>query len=344
MTKINKLQLKELEVTCPTRIDFTGGFTDVSPFREENWANHINLAINLLVKVFIRLRKDKKIKILDSKGNLQKTYESYQSVSKKSFPLLWAVLKSFQPKNGFELLIEIKAPTGAGLGTSGALSVALVAAMQTITGMGLPQSSPSELAALGAKIEKVSGALGGLQDQFAAASGGLNYFRFYRNKHSIEPIKLSPSQIELLTSQLLIIYPGGKRHSSDIVMDIMTAYQKHDVSVLGSLESLNELALEVKEALKSFDLEKLAILLQKIQTQQLKLHSNIVDISNKKIIKNLKEKGIIGVKLLGGGGGGACLLAICKKELRLVATKIIKEQNATILPVRCSPQGVKIEI
>ncbi|MFH0767486.1 MAG: hypothetical protein V1920_05285, partial [Bacillota bacterium] len=129
---------KMIKVICPTRIDFTGGFTDVLPFRATQWVNHVNLAIDLVIEVKLKQRNDGLIYIED-KGNSMAVEASSINEIDNRFSLIKAALRKFTVEGNINVIIDSKAPIGVGLGTSGALSVALIVALTTFTNQVLPK-------------------------------------------------------------------------------------------------------------------------------------------------------------------------------------------------------------
>src|SRR5207244_1543045 len=80
---------------------------------------------------------------------------------------------------------------GSGLGTSGAMDVALVAALTLARGERLAER---DIAEQGWYLEAVEAKLpGGRQDQFAAALGGFHRFSFRDPDVGVEPITLDPA-------------------------------------------------------------------------------------------------------------------------------------------------------
>lgn len=338
-----KTKQNNITVTCPTRIDFTGGFTDVMPFRATQWVSHVNLAINLPVEVVVETGSNHGITLKDNSNQTSITYTSVDEIDQR-FPLIGAALRHLEINNSITIRINSHAPHGAGLGTSGALSVALVTALMLFKGQALPVDN-SEIAMVASEIELMSGTLGGLQDQFASATGGLNLFQFYGTEHSIKRVSLSDQLKREIEKYVLILYPGGSRSSSDIVTKIMDEYSKGNTIVGRALLSLNELAIEIMKSLKRAEWTKLSSLLRDVREQQVILHPDIIDKKNLQIINNLSKLGIEGTKLLGGGGCGTCLLAVSRNS---GSRKIIKNfcdvQNVGILPVKCASKGIQVKI
>ncbi len=330
-----------VQVRCPTRIDFTGGFTDVLPFRATQRVSHINAAIDLPITVSLNIRADRIIHIEDRQDGLAKEYPSRIDMEDR-YALIKAALDDFSMEEGLNVVVDSKAPRGAGLGTSGSLSVGLTAALTLLNKGNLPQKS-AEIAVRAAQIEHKSGVLGGLQDQFAATTGGFNTFRFYKSEYSIKPIAFSTKQLKGLEQHLFIIYPGGKRKSTDLVTSVMDGFRRGKKEVERALMDLNLLADDVGKALQKLDLQELSNLLSKVREAQLKLNHRLADDNNRKVIKALQHAGINGVKLLGGGGSRSCLLVLCThvSEHKTVRS-ITQAHRARIIPVHFSRKGMII--
>ena len=119
-----------VKVSCPSRIDFTGGFTDVMPFRATQWVDHINLAIDLPVEVILRPRNDSLIVVKNKSTHTTVTFASVDEIEER-FSLIKAALINTGVTSDITIIIDSHAPAGAGLGTSGALSVALIRRLTT---------------------------------------------------------------------------------------------------------------------------------------------------------------------------------------------------------------------
>nr|MCS5584479.1 hypothetical protein [Pseudomonadales bacterium] len=124
---------KEIRVRAPVRVDLAGGWSDCAPFTHDQGGEVVNFAIDQYIEAVMRI---------DDDGKLSVEYHS-------------------------------DCPTSSGLGTSGALNVAFLAA---ISGDG---RSPAEIAELAFQFEALLGNRGGRQDQWAAAGGGFQHLMFH---------------------------------------------------------------------------------------------------------------------------------------------------------------------
>jgi D-glycero-alpha-D-manno-heptose-7-phosphate kinase len=90
-------------------------------------------------------------------------------------PLLEAAIEYMQIPDdlAFEVTIFSQAPAGASTGTSAAVTVALIGALDALT---LGRMSPHEIALAAQKVEtELLGQQCGIQDQLCSAFGGINY-------------------------------------------------------------------------------------------------------------------------------------------------------------------------
>ncbi|MDO8972261.1 MAG: hypothetical protein Q7U74_16315 [Saprospiraceae bacterium] len=106
-----------------------------------------------------------------------------------------------------EVTIFSEAPSGASTGTSAAVTVALIDALDLLT-PGL--MTPHEVAIAAQKIEtEMLGQQCGIQDQLCSAYGGINYIEMFTYPHaSVSPINVPNSIWWELERRLVLIYLG----------------------------------------------------------------------------------------------------------------------------------------
>src|SRR2546428_325159 len=150
------------------------------------------------------------------------------------------------------------APPGSGLGTSGAIDVALVALLTYARGERLPQG---EIAEHAWRLEVVEAKCpGGRQDQFAAALGGFHRLSFRDPDVGVEPITLDPAFAAALARQTVLCYTGRSRVSGDTIARVMGAYERGDPRVTSALRALKDVAAGMAEALRAADLARVGAL------------------------------------------------------------------------------------
>ena len=173
--KKGDLMKKIIQARAPVRIDFAGGTTDIFPFTKKHGGAVLNAAINRYVIGKI-IKTDKNVH-LEYAGNT---------------------------------------PTSSGLGTSGVMNLVWMSLISQIKTKNKGQVSfkdKTELAEKVYKLEQSMGLVGGKQDQYAAAFGGINFLEFKNNEVKVNSLNLNKKFIRELENKLVLVYMG-KPHFS----------------------------------------------------------------------------------------------------------------------------------
>ena len=161
---------------APVRIDLAGGWSDAPPFCEQVGGDVVNIAINHYAHADLQV---------DDSGRLSVSY-------------------------------TCDVPIGSGLGTTGAINVALLAAIKGKEGS-------EELAY---QFERLLGNHGGRQDQWAARYGGIQHLKFIGN--DVERVHLvPPPSFNRWIEKHLILADTGIRHTSgDLHSGVWARYEE----------------------------------------------------------------------------------------------------------------------
>ena len=205
---------------------------------------------------------------------------------------------------GLEIHHQGDLPARAGMGSSSSFVVGLFKVLTALRGQIIGKH---ELASMAIEFEQtVLKENVGSQDQVAAAYGGLNLIHFCKNGDiRIEPVTISPARISELESNLMLLYTGSSRLSSEVASDFienlrgkaavlrkMRAMVDQAISILNGQGSINEFGSLLNESWK---------LKRSISD---KVSSPIID----KIYDTAIKNGALGGKLLGAGSSGFMLL------------------------------------
>src|SRR2546426_3507818 len=219
--------------SAPMRLDFAGGWTDVPPFPAREGGIVVNGSIELRAQVQLELGGQLLRLVSEELGETLECANSGGLTPGGKLPLLTAALRMFPVLGGFTLTTRCDAPSGSGLGSSGALGVALVGAL---TRARQERLSGAESADQAWHVEAVEARLpGGKQDQYAAALGGFHRLSFRDPDVGIEPLTLDPAFATALERQLLLCYTNKSRVSGDTISRVMNAYERGDRTVTGAL-------------------------------------------------------------------------------------------------------------
>src|SRR5204863_1247733 len=164
----------------------------------------VNAAIGLRAQVELKLGGTLLRFVSGELGETLEVANASGLTGHTKLPLLMAALRMFPVLGGFTLTTRSDAPAGSGLGSSGALGVALVGALSRAR-----QESRTEpdCADQAWQVETIEAQLpGGEQDQYGAALGGLHRFSFRDPDVGIEPLTLEPDFMAALERQMLLCY------------------------------------------------------------------------------------------------------------------------------------------
>tara|TARA_B100001996_G_scaffold91573_1_gene68215 strand:+ start:2026 stop:2907 length:882 start_codon:yes stop_codon:yes gene_type:complete len=188
-----------VKAKAPVRIDLAGGWSDAPPFCEQVGGDVVNIAINKYAEAEV---------IIDTTGKLSASY-------------------------------SCEIPVGSGLGTTGAINVALMAVIKG-------QDNSEELAY---QFEKVLGNHGGRQDQWAARYGGIQHLKFIGD--SVERLPLFPplSFNRWLEKHLILADTGVRHCSGDLHSEVWARYEE----VLPHLMEIRQTGRDMAEAVQRDD-------------------------------------------------------------------------------------------
>lgn len=220
-------------------------------------------------------------------------------------------------------------PTSSGLGTSGVMNVVWLA-------LATKFREKEKLAQLAFDIEKATGVVGGKQDQYTGAFGGINFLQFDDGDVKIEQLKLDKKFIRELESKLFLFYTGP-RVSSDFNQKILDNILKNDPKTIQILKNIVINAKNMRRALIEKDLNSFADLLNREWEYRKSLHPNITTLKIEKIIKFAKKNGANAAKVCGAGGGGTILFYADNKN------RIMKKLGRNVINFKFDFDGLVIK-
>jgi D-glycero-alpha-D-manno-heptose-7-phosphate kinase len=327
----------DYHATAPLRLDFAGGWTDVPPFSAREGGVVVNGAISLRTHVALTLAGKLLRLVAEDLGETLECANAGGLILDGKLDLLKAALRMFPVLGGFTLTTRCDAPLGSGLGSSGSLDVALVAAL---TRARLERVGERDLAEHAWQIEAVDLKIpGGKQDQYAAALGGWHRLSFRDPDVGVEPITLEPAFAAALERQIVLCYTNKSRVSGDTIGRVMGAYDRGDRAVTGALQGLKDVAEGMAQALRSADLARVGVLLAANWTHQQALDPGMQTVEMARLEEAMRVNGAIGGKAAGAGAGGSMFFLI--KGDRRAAEQAAAAAGATVLPFTWSTEGAR---
>ena len=206
-----------------------------------------------------------------------------------------------------ELKYQGSIPTSSGLGTSSVMNLVWLSLI-------MKEKDKLKLAEMVYSLEQAMGLVGGKQDQYAAAFGGINFMEFSNNKVKVQRLDLSKKILNKLQDSLVLVYTGKPHYSHSSNKRSMENLLKG--KNVNNLLAIKEIAIEMKNALLKNKLEEFAGLMNQETDERKKLHKNILPPKVDKMIKMGLNNGARGAKTCGAGGGGSVLFFGDKKKLK----------------------------
>jgi D-glycero-alpha-D-manno-heptose-7-phosphate kinase len=298
-------------VRAPLRISLGGGGTDLPSHSRSHGGFVVSTAIDRYVRVRVAPLGGGELRL----DHLER--ERVDDVADVAHPILRAALVRHWDGSGLELRSWSEVAPGTGLGSSGAYTVAVVAALRRARGERL---AAGELAEAASAIEL--GDLGravGKQDQYAAAHGGANALTF-RPDGGVDVRRLSLPRVAVaaLRERCLLFSTGEVRSASDLLSAQVERALAGDRDLARNLRATEELARETCAALEEGRVDAIG----KLLNEGWRLKSERLPAASTPRFAELRRcalaAGAEGAALTGAGGGGH-LLVIAPEPARVRA-------------------------
>lgn len=292
---------------APVRIDFAGGWTDVDIFAKDTGGAVVNATIDQYVWG--------KLEIQDS-----------------------AVLDSLIDKEGINVAYASDLPSGSGLGMSSALNVVWLSLIKSsITSL----EDKKMIANLAYELERILGIIGGKQDQYASAIGGINFMTF-QEEVVVDPVNVAQDVIEALQARLALCYTGKPRLSSNIHENVWGAYRRGEAKTINALHNLRNVAIRMKTVLENGNLDEFGELLNQNWKHQKELDSSITNEQIDSLFEAAFESGAIAGKACGAGGGG-CLVFFCAPGTKYRVAQTVEDLGARFIEFKFEFDGLRVD-
>jgi len=288
----------------PFRISFVGGGSDFEDFYTKSYGAVLSTTIDRFMYVNLNKKFSEGYRVAYSK------VEDVGDVREINHPIVREAIIESGIKESLEISSMADIPSkGSGLGSSSSYCVGLLNALYKFKGINL---EAKELAKKASFIEiKKCGDPIGIQDQYAAAYGGMNLFTFTKN--NVEVLKINNSQfVREIESSLLFFYTGKTRSASKI----LKGHQDNinNGSSLSVLEDIKEIPFKLYESIKKENIDDFSYWIN----LNWKLKKTASSASSNEKIDSIIETGLrngaLGAKLLGAGMEGFVMFVAPKNK------------------------------
>ena len=332
-----------IRARAPLRVSFCGGGTDVSPYCDERGGVVLSGTINRYATATV---------VPGGKSFTVRSIDYDQSVTyglddpfvyDGQLDLAKGVIDHFRREekltNGFEVTLHNDAPPGSGLGSSSAITVALVSAIAEL--LRLPVGD-YQVADLAYRIERLEvGIKGGKQDQYATTFGGFNLIEFHPGGTVLVlPLRLRPETIWELEHSLVFAYVGGGHVSDQIIENQVRNYETRRTESIHAMDRLKVLTQDMKRALLVGDLREFGELLHLAWESKRQMAKGITNPKINELYDAAIGAGALGGKMSGAGGGGF-MFFVCDPLRRYAVQEALRKADSQLVSLTFVEPGVR---
>ncbi len=176
----------------------------------------------------------------------------------------------------------------------------------------------------------------GVQDQYAAAFGGLQFMEFAQDGQvHVEALAVDSEIVAELERNLLLFFTGITRKSESV----LTEQRSKIADRLEVLDEMKALAYVVRDRLEKGQPEAIGQLLHQTWMLKRRLATGITNEEIDRAYEVARSAGAMGGKITGAGGGGFLMLYVPVDRQPAVREALGELQE---LPFQFEPQGAKV--
>lgn len=345
----------------PLRISFVGGGTDLPSFYESFGGEVVSITLSHRVRVAVTVRPDNDVWLdlpivtgetgPDPAGGQTRVAMFRSGPTKLDLggradggaELVRGAIASLGGDRGLDVRVDVTVPPGSGLGSSGALMVALAGALTGLQGRRL---SPEEAAELAYHVEaRVCGAPVGKQDHYSAAYGGCNHIVFQPRGlgTAVEPAAVTSERLAELGRRLILFHTPRRMSSRAILGEQNRKCKEFDRRTLSALSHLRSLCGPARRVIENGDLDELGLVLDEAWQYKKILARHISDPHLDELYWLALSAGATGGKLCGAGAGG-CFVFYCAPERREALRRALEAKGLTPYDVSPSTRGLEVSV
>jgi D-glycero-alpha-D-manno-heptose-7-phosphate kinase len=339
-----RVPLRIVNAVAPIRICDIGGWTDTWFSGHGNVFNiGVSPNVEVQLKVHpIRAFRDRVVLVAENFGE---RYTFNPRVLPGRHPLLETAVDEIGLPDEVSVQIEVfsEVPAGCATGTSAAVTVALIGALDFLTP---GRRTPYEVASAAHHIEAERlGMQSGIQDQLCAAYGGVNYIEMSSYPHaSVSSLSVPDTVWWELERRLVLLFLGRAHISSEIHEQVIGRLEREERAPY--LEKLRRAAQGARDAFRAGDFPALGRVMIENTDTQAGLHPELVGSRARAAIGVAAEHGALGWKVNGAGGDGGSLTLLCGPDMG-AKRGLLRALRATdplfqIIPTSVSRKGLRV--
>lgn len=318
----------------PFRVTFAGGGTDLP----EYYRNHgpgVCVAGAMDKGIYVMVVEN--FKHDEIRVSYRITEDAKASIDDIAHGSIRESMRLLRIPSGVQVITATQMPSrGTGIGSSSSCAVGVLNALHAWKG---DKVGPRQLAREAVKVEReILKEAGGIQDQYAAAYGGLNIIEVEKDGNvSVQSLGIDHEGFAEINRHQMLFFTGIERSSSSIHADQVSRVEDH----LAEYDQMRNLALATGKALEALDFREVGRLMDENWAVKRQLSSGITNPQIDGMYDAAKRAGALGCKLMGAGGGGFLFL-IAPPARHGEINRALQRLGAVYQPIRLELGGSAI--
>jgi D-glycero-alpha-D-manno-heptose-7-phosphate kinase len=317
----------------PYRISFVGGGSDLAAYYRRRPGAVIAMSISRYMYVAVSKRFDDTIRVSYTRT------EIVDDVNQLKHDLIREAMKLTGVTSGVEITTTGDIPAGIGLASSSTLTVGVLNALHAYRGRSVTADRLAK-EACEIEIDRLRKPIG-KQDQYIAAFGGFQHFRFNCDDTvAVNPVVCNADARARLIDDLMLFYSGMQRDSADVLTDARRQISNNGHTQV-ALDQLVDLVDEFRTAISSEHLSCVGPLLHRGWLLKKKMSRLVSNADLDRFYAAARRAGATGGKVAGAGGGG-CLLLVVPKKTRARVRRTLVGLGLKEIPLGYEHQGSRL--
>ncbi|MEM0029246.1 MAG: mevalonate kinase, partial [Ignisphaera sp.] len=233
-------------------------------------------------------------------------------------------------RRGFIMYLKSPVPTGVGLGTSAAVSVATTTLCLS-TYLSTTEIEKSLIAKLSWRTEQIVQGVASPMDTYTITFGGIRY---------IDPATPKAEPLPTPTKMNLIVGYTPKKSTTAVLVSNVKKLLKSSISASKIVDAIGSIVEEARSSILQGDAERIGILMN--LNHGLLDSLGVVSLEHHTIVNTLRGAGALGAKTSGAGGGGAFIALARDEEHANILKRVAEALGATIVATGIESTGVEV--
>jgi D-glycero-alpha-D-manno-heptose-7-phosphate kinase len=329
---------------APLRLGLAGGGTDVAPYYDVHGGAILNATISWYAYATISPAPPGKVVFRAVDLGIEVVLDADSDLPVEE-PLMlhrgiWRrIVRDYNGGRPLSLTLTTASDVsaGSGLGSSSTLTVAVIEAFKEHLGLPLGEY---DVARLAVDVERRElGFKGGLQDQYAATFGGVNFMEFGAGGRVIvNPLRINRSSLAELEASLVLYFTGVSRESAAIIEDQSNLLEKKEAASLEAMHDMKRDAHAMKERLLLGDIRGLARVLEHSWEAKKRTSARVSSALLERTHDLAIENGAYAGKVSGAGGGGFMFFLVDPAR-RANVVRALSAESGTVMTCHFTQTG-----